>query len=205
MLLSTKLFSQLADILFFAENKQVLILCKLPLARNDGVNRAPVFGCKHAEVIFNSEIQLLDGLELTRDNLHATSKKYMTANGQTFFPEMIVKKIKESDSPNFLVSGIRPPSDIEVFKKAFGDKFVLVDVVISDDEVRYQRMLARGSERDGKSVEKLRENDIHEEEIFHTSESEKMADYIMKNDGTVDDFYAGVKDFYENYLKAKLD
>ena len=54
-------------------------------------------------------------------------------------------------------------------------------------------------------VEKLRENDLHEEEIFHTSESEKMADYIMKNDGSVDDFYAGVKDFYDNYLKAKLD
>ena len=151
------------------------------------------------------ELAAKDGLELTRDNLHATSKKYMAANGQTFFPEMIVKKIKESDSPNFLVSGIRPPSDIEVFKKAFGDKFVLVDVVISDDEVRYQRMLARGSERDGKSIEKLRENDLHEEEIFHTSESEKMADYIMKNDGTVEDFYAGVKDFYDNYLKAKLD
>ena len=89
------------------------------------------------------ELAAKDGLELTRDNLHATSKKYMSENGQTFFPEMIVKKIKESDSPNFLVSGIRPPSDIEVFKKAFGDKFVLVDVVISDDEVRYQRMLAR--------------------------------------------------------------
>ena len=59
------------------------------------------------------ELAAQDGLELTRDNLHATSKKYMTANGQTFFPEMIVKKIKESDSPNFLVSGIRPPSDIE--------------------------------------------------------------------------------------------
>ena len=151
------------------------------------------------------ELATKDGLELTRDNLHATSKKYMDAYGQTFFPEMIVKKIKESDSPNFLVSGIRPPSDIEVFKKAFGDKFVLVDVVISDDEVRYQRMLARGSERDGKSVEKLRENDIHEEEIFHTSVSEKMADYVMKNDGSVDDFYAGVTDFYDNYLKAKLD
>ena len=151
------------------------------------------------------ELATKDGLELTRDNLHATSKKYMAENGQTFFPEMIVKKIKESDSPNFLVSGIRPPSDIEVFKNAFGDKFVLVDVVISDDEVRYERMLKRGSERDGKSVEKLRENDIHEEEIFHTSESEKMADYVMKNDGSVDDFYAGVKDFYDNYLKAKLD
>ena len=151
------------------------------------------------------ELATKDGLELTRDNLHATSKKYMSENGQDFFPKMIVEKIKESDTPNFLVSGIRPPSDIAVFKEAFGDIFVLVDVVISDDEVRYQRMLARGSERDGKSVEKLRENDIHEEEIFHTSESEKMADYIMKNDGSVEDFYAGVKDFYDNYLKDKLD
>ncbi|MCR5151264.1 MAG: AAA family ATPase [Clostridiales bacterium] len=151
------------------------------------------------------ELAAKDGLELTRDNLHLTSKKYMSENGQTFFPEMIVKKIKESDEPNYCVSGIRPPSDIEVFKKAFGDKFVLVDVVVSDDDARYARMLARGSERDGKSVEKLRENDLHEEEIFHTSVSEKMADYVMKNDGGVEDFYAGVKEFYDSFLKEKLD
>ena len=52
------------------------------------------------------ELATKDGLELTRDNLHATSKKYMGEFGQTFFPEMIVKKIKESDAPNYLVSGI---------------------------------------------------------------------------------------------------
>ena len=46
------------------------------------------------------ELATKDGLELTRDNLHATSKKYMGEFGQTFFPEMIVKKIKESDAPN---------------------------------------------------------------------------------------------------------
>ena len=151
------------------------------------------------------ELATKDGLELTRDNLHATSKKYMDANGQTFFPEMIVKKIKDSGAPNYCVSGIRPPSDIEIFKEAFGDKFVLVDVVVSNDEDRYARMLARGSERDGKSVEKLRENDLSEEAQFHTSQSEKMADYVMKNDGGIEDFYQGVNDFYENYLKAKLD
>ena len=140
------------------------------------------------------ELATKDGLELTRDNLHATSKKYMGEFGQTFFPEMIVKKIKESDAPNYLVSGIRPPSDIEIFRKAFGDDFILVDVVISDDEVRYQRMIARGSERDGKSVEK----------IFHTSESEKMANYVIKNDGGVEDFYAAVDNFYETVLKPKI-
>ena len=91
-----------------------------------------------------------------------------------------------------------------MFRKAFGEDFILVDVVISDDEVRYQRMIARGSERDGKSVEKLRENDLHEEEIFHTSESEKMANYVIKNDGGVEDFYAAVDNFYETVLKPKL-
>ena len=114
-----------------------------------------------------------------------TSKKYMDAYGQTFFPDQIVKKIKESGAPIYLVSGIRPLSDVLFFKEAFGKDFVLVDIVITDDEVRYQRMLARGSERDGKSVEKLREFDANEEKQFHTSESEAIADYVIKNDGGV--------------------
>ena len=47
-------------------------------------------------------------------------------------------------------------------------------------------------------------NDVHEEEIFHTSESEKMADYVIKNDGGVEDFYAAVDNFYETVLKDKV-
>ena len=147
------------------------------------------------------ELAAKDGLELTRENLHATSKKYMDAYGQTFFPDQIVKKIKESGAPVYLVSGIRPLSDVLFFKEAFGDEFVLVDIVISDDDVRYQRMLARGSERDGKSVEKLREFDEGEERQFHTSESEKMANYVIKNDGGVEDFYAAIDAFYTELTK----
>mgnify|MGYP001195905281 CR=1 FL=1 len=150
------------------------------------------------------ELAAKDGLELTRENLHKTSKKYMDANGQTFFPEQIVKKIKESGNPIYLVSGIRPLSDVCFFKEAFGDQFVLVDVVISDDMVRYNRMLARGSDRDGTSIEKLKENDVGEEKLFQTSETEKMADYIIKNDGSVDDFYAAIEEFYSEYLMPKM-
>ncbi len=150
------------------------------------------------------ELAAKDGLELTRENLHKTSKKYMDANGQTFFPEQIVKKIKESDNLIYLVSGIRPLSDVRYFKDAFGEKFVLVDVVISDDMVRFGRMLARGSDRDGTSIEKLKENDAGEEKLFQTSETEKMADYIIKNDGTAEDFYAAIEDFYTKYLLPKI-
>lgn len=150
------------------------------------------------------ELAAKDGLDLTRDNLHKTSKKYMDKYGQTFFPEQIVSKIKESDSEVYLVSGIRPLSDVLFLKAAFGDQFVLVDVVITDDTVRYNRMLARGSDRDGTSLEKLKENDMGEEKLFQTSETEKMADYVITNDGTAEDFFAAIEDFYNNYLQKKM-
>lgn len=146
------------------------------------------------------ELAAKDGLELTRENLHKTSQKYMGQFGQTFFPEQIVKKIKESGSRHFLVSGIRPLSDVKFLKEAFGDEFKLVDIVISDDMVRYERMLARGSDRDGNSIEKLREYDAGEENIFHTSETEKLADVKILNDGGVEDFYAEIDKFYNEYL-----
>jgi len=148
------------------------------------------------------ELAAKDGLELTRENLHKTSHKYMSANGQTFFPEQIVRKIKASGAPVYLVSGIRPLSDVQFFQNAFGEDFLLVDVVISDDEVRYARMLARGSDRDGGSVEKLREYDAGEEKQFQTSESEKMANYTILNDGTVEDFYAATENFYKTVVQA---
>lgn len=151
------------------------------------------------------ELAAKDGLELTRDNLHKTSQRYMGEFGQTFFPEQIVKKIKESGKPNYLVSGIRPLSDVLFFKEAFGDDFVLVDVVISDDMVRYERMLARGSDRDGSSIDKLKDNDIGEEKLFQTSKTEKMADYTLLNDGTAEDFFAAIKEFYNSFLVPRLD
>jgi dephospho-CoA kinase len=85
-------------------------------------------------------------------------------------------------------------------KEQFGKDFLLVDIVISEDDVRYARMLARGSDRDGGSIEKLREYDAGEEAIFHTSESEKLADLVIKNDGGVDDFYAAIEAFYAEHI-----
>ncbi|MDR1734952.1 MAG: AAA family ATPase [Oscillospiraceae bacterium] len=142
------------------------------------------------------ELAEKDGLEKTRENLHATSKKYMDQNGTDFFPKQVEKKIRESGAPVYLVSGIRPYSDVLFFHESFGDDFILVDVVVSDDAVRYGRMLARGSARDGSSEENLRAFDAAEEAQFKTSESEKLADVIIKNDGSKDDFYQAIEDFY---------
>ena len=149
------------------------------------------------------ELASKDGLEPTRENLHKTSQKYMSQFGQTFFPEQIIKKIRESSLKKVLVSGIRPLSDVLALKEAFGNDFILVDIVISDDNVRFERMIKRGSTRDPITIEKFKEFDEGEERIFETSKTEKLADFVVLNDGTQDDFHVAIDKFYQEHFVGK--
>lgn len=146
-----------------------------------------------------------EGLEKNRDNLHMISQKYMGKYGNDFFPKRLIQKIKDLGAKNVLVSGIRPPSDIEAFRNAFGDEFVLVRVVVSDDKVRYNRTVARGSERDKITYEKFLELDQSEEEIFSTSKSMAMADFEINNDERSQEEYNDIMDsFYQNNILNRL-
>ena len=143
-----------------------------------------------------------EGLEKTRDNLHYISQKYMGLYGQDFFPNQLIKKIKSMNTEHILVSGIRPPSDVEKFKAAFGADFHLVAIVVSDDYVRYQRTRSRGSARDDVTYEKFLELDSHEEELFHTSQTINMADFVLYNDVSGEAFHEEIRKFYiRNFSK----
>ena len=146
------------------------------------------------------ELASKENLELTRENLHKTSQKYMTQFGQDFFPKQIVKKIKESGLNKVLISGVRPLSDVVALKSAFGDDFILVDVVVSNDDIRFERMKKRGSARDPLTKEKFLEYDKHEEELFNTSETEKMADFVVYNDGSAEEFNLSIDEFYKKHF-----
>lgn len=148
------------------------------------------------------ELAEKEGLEKTRDNLHYISQKYMGMYGQDFFPKQLIKKIQSMNTANVLVSGIRPPSDVEKFKAAFGEDFYLVAIVVSDDHVRYQRTRSRGSARDNITYEKFLELDIHEEELFQTSKTISMADFVLYNDQPGEAFHEEARNFYKaNFLK----
>jgi dephospho-CoA kinase len=146
------------------------------------------------------ELAAKEGLESTRENLHKISQKYMSQFGQTFFPEQIIKKIRDANLKNVLVSGIRPLSDVLTLKKAFENEFVLVDIVVSDDNIRFGRMQKRASARDPVTMEKFIEYDKNEEKLFNTSETEKLADFVVLNDGSQDDFHAVIDKFYQEHF-----
>lgn len=149
------------------------------------------------------ELAEQEGLEKTRENLHYISQKYMGKYGQDFFPKKLIEKIKALDSEVVLVSGIRPPSDVEKFKEAFGDEFFLVAIVVESDRLRYERTRARGSARDNVTFEQFIELDKHEEEIFHTSVTMGMADYtFLRGDYSDEEYHERIRKFYrERFLK----
>lgn len=148
------------------------------------------------------ELAEKEGLEKTRDNLHHISKKYMSKYGQDFFPKKLIEKIKEMGAPNVLVSGIRPPSDVENFKEAFGDDFFLVAIVVESDRKRWERTVARGSERDHVTFEEFLELDKHEEELFQTSVTISMANHtFVRGDFSDEVYHEKIRQFYkENFL-----
>lgn len=144
------------------------------------------------------ELAEAEGLEKTRDNLHYISKKYMTQYGQDFFPKRLIQKIKDMGVPNVLVSGIRPPSDVQSFKAAFGDQFFLVSIVVESDRKRWERTVARGSERDHVTFEQFLELDKREEELFQTSVTMSMADYsFIRGDFSDEVYHEKIRAFYK--------
>ena len=149
------------------------------------------------------ELAESEGLPKTRENLHAVSKKYMGEYGQDFFPKRLIKKIKEMGVKDVLVSGIRPPSDVENFKEAFGDDFFLVGIVVESDRKRWERTVARGSERDHVTFEEFLELDKHEEEMFNTSKTMSMADYtFLRGDFSDEVYHDKIRAFYkERFMK----
>lgn len=149
------------------------------------------------------ELAEQEGLEKTRENLHYISQKYMGQYGQDFFPKKLIEKIKSMDSETVLVSGIRPPSDVEKFKEAFGDDFFLVAIVVESDRQRYERTRSRGSARDNVTFEQFLELDKNEEKLFQTSVTMGMADYtFLRGDFSDEVYHEKIRQFYkERFIK----
>jgi dephospho-CoA kinase len=139
------------------------------------------------------EIATREGLELTRENLDDVSQKYFKLYGQGYFLKLVIEKIKSNSWPVCGVSGVRSPDDVALLRSAFNNDFVLVKVYISDDKLRFTRMLARGSRRDNLTFAQFLEQDKASQNIFQIQDTLQMADAAISNDGTLDDLHAQIE------------
>ncbi|HET58259.1 MAG TPA: hypothetical protein ENN35_07455 [Deltaproteobacteria bacterium] len=138
------------------------------------------------------EIAAREGIEPTRENLGAISKRYFDDMGEGCFIRLLADRIRDEHPTAVGISGVRSLADVTVLKSVFGGDCVLVNVEVSYSRLRFERLAGRGEERDPESFEQFLEQENREEELFHIEEAQDMADFTILNNGTLDDLHEAI-------------
>ena len=134
-------------------------------------------------------------LEENRENLQKISTM-MRENFNDNILSMVIYKDVENDQHDVVViDGVRRMADIEFLKKIDGFRLLYVDAAM---ENRYDRITRRGENTDdnGKTFEEFRKDHEREAELQIRDLKEK-ADFVVDNDGTMDDLYLRIDEIIE--------
>jgi dephospho-CoA kinase len=151
------------------------------------------------------EIAAREGRASDRTTLQEISDSCFREHGQGCFVQMVAEKIREKGWPVAGISGVRSPHDVELLREMLGRSFVLIEVLVTDPRVRFERMRKRGAERDTDSYERFLEQDRGEEEVFYVEEAARLADYSLSNDGELGDLHRAVEDLIARRDLLKAD
>ena len=133
-----------------------------------------------------------EGVEGTRDNLEAISRRCFQDMGKGCFVRMAWEEIIRQGWKVAGISGVRTPDDVELLRKTFDEDFILMRVDIADPLVRYDRIRKRNEERDPLTYEAFQAQDREEEETFNISKAVAMADCIVDNSGPLESLHSEI-------------
>jgi dephospho-CoA kinase len=136
---------------------------------------------------------------IDRDTCRILANEMRGKSGPNYFAKLALEKIKESGAKNALVVSIRNIGEVAELKQNPDFKLVAVDAPI---ELRYQRAIARKSEKDLISFETFKAQE--EEEMTSQKANEmqigtilKIADYTIVNDGTLKELYKKIDNLFK--------
>ena len=133
------------------------------------------------------EIAAKEGKEPTRENLQEISQRCFREFGRGCFVQLAAENIQRNGWLIGGITGIRSLDDVNVLRNIFGKDFILINVSVSNPEIRYRRMFKRGEDRDPHTYEQFLRQDAAEEELFHIQSAVQYANYSISNNGTLND------------------
>jgi dephospho-CoA kinase len=134
------------------------------------------------------------GLELTPQNVGKVMLELRAEGGNYVIAQKCIPKIEEQTSRKVFIDGLRSLYEADIFKEHFA-KFVLV-AVHAPPEVRFNRLSRRGRSDDPPNWTVFHERDTRELGVG-LGNTIAMAEKILINDGTVEQFKIQVKDTLE--------
>lgn len=127
-------------------------------------------------------------MEPSRENLIRLGNELREKSGPSSLADLTIKKIE--GKKNYVIDSIRNPFEVEAFRKL--DNFILIGVD-APLETRFKRAVARGRPGDPgdlqEFIEKERKENIASSTNQQLENCLKMADVVIMNDSSVEDFH----------------
>ncbi len=126
-----------------------------------------------------------NGKELTRDNLIEKGNELRDTHGPAMLAQQARKKVKGKA----VIDSIRNPFEVEYLRK---DKEFILLAIDAPVELRYERVKKRGRKESASTLQEFIKKE--EEEMTGSEKGQqlrrcmKMADFVIFNDGTLEDF-----------------
>lgn len=133
---------------------------------------------------------------VSRDSMINMSLSLIDQFGKDILAKNIVEDSKEETADIVILDGVRRPADIIYAKD--NDSFILIGID-ADINIRYERMKSRNENLGdyNKTLEEFKEEHNLETEIM-IPELLKDADYVLSNNGSLEDLYKQVDEIMEN-------
>ena len=138
------------------------------------------------------------GIEATPENLGRLMLELREMEGPASIAKRCLKKIQKAKEDFVLVDGVRSMYEVEEFKKHFPN-FILLAVHASP-ETRFRRLFKRRRSDDPVKWKNFVERDNRELKVG-LGNVIALADYILVNEGGIEEFVEMAKQFLENVAK----
>ncbi|NJE26052.1 hypothetical protein E3E22_05345 [Thermococcus sp. MV5] len=138
--------------------------------------------------------------EPTRDRLIEYGKHLKETYGEDILIRLAIDKRRHCK--NIVIDGVRSKGEIDAIKKRGG----AIIYIEARPEIRYERLKKRSAGKDKviKSFEDFLDADKAEEELYHTSMLKDLADFLIVNEGTLEDLKKRVKTIITSLTSGKI-
>jgi len=138
------------------------------------------------------------GIEATPENLGRLMLELREMEGPASIAKRCLEKIQKAKEDFVLVDGVRSMYEVEEFKKHFPN-FILLAVHASP-ETRFRRLFKRRRSDDPVKWKNFVERDNRELKVG-LGNVIALADYVLVNEGGMEEFVEMAKQFLENVAK----
>lgn len=143
------------------------------------------------------------GLEMTRKNLQDVGNDLRETFGGAVLVNKLEERILKEDF--VVIDGIRNPEEIYAIKKKFNGKIVNISAYKNRRVERYMDRAKERGEDDAtiSSFNKIDKRDLGKGEAESGQQVQAcidLADFTLKNNGTIDEFYQNCQEMLDNFF-----